>query len=87
MRLDDLYHRLILADAVKAHQSNGCTPQPLSEKKPAPERGLYFWGGLGETKPTSWIISTIAFPSGVKDARAFSSFHAACTRQLTRLKG
>lgn len=87
MRLDDLYHRLILADAVKPISRMDVLRSRFQKKKPAPERGLYFWGGVGRGKTYLMDNFYDSLPFERKMRVHFHRFMQRVHAELTRLKG
>ncbi|MGF1766538.1 AFG1 family ATPase [Enterovibrio makurazakiensis] len=85
MMLDDLYHRLIKRANTPASKPSFLTsffkkPEPVS----LPERGLYFWGGVGRGK--TYLVDTF-FESLPFEKKIRMHFHRFMHRIHDELKG
>ncbi len=87
MKLDDLYHRLILASAVKPLSRLGALKNRFQKKQLSPERGLYFWGGVGRGKTYLMDNFYDSLPFDRKMRVHFHRFMQRVHAELTNLKG
>ncbi|PIE43193.1 MAG: cell division protein ZapE [Gammaproteobacteria bacterium] len=83
-KLDDLYHRLIAAESAKPKSKFGSLKDRLQKKQPVPERGLYFWGGVGRGK--TYLMDTF-YDSLPFDRKMRVHFHRFMQRVHHELKG
>ncbi|PID43953.1 MAG: cell division protein ZapE [Gammaproteobacteria bacterium] len=83
-KLDDLYHRLIAAESAKPKGKLDSFKDRFRKRKPSPERGLYFWGGVGRGK--TWLMDTF-FDSLPFDRKMRVHFHRFMHRVHHELKG
>lgn len=86
--LQRLYDDLVAAE--KRRQSQGVISKlvgKISKKKPEPEKGLYFWGGVGRGK--TYLVDTFynALPIKRKMRTHFHRFMQRVHRDLTELTG
>ncbi len=86
--LQRLFEDLVEADKRRSQQGMfGKLAGKLSKKKPEPEKGLYFWGGVGRGK--TYLVDTFyeALPVSRKMRTHFHRFMQRVHGDLTRLAG
>lgn len=85
-KLDDLYHRLIAAHNTKSSFGRFKSLVGLSAKK-TPEKGLYFWGGVGRGKTYIMDVFYDALPFEQKMRTHFHRFMKMVHEELEVHKG